>query len=532
MKNQILYDKIKNTHAIAQWEGIGFDPHHGFCIPLFSLRTKTSLGIGEFLDLLPLIDWCAKLSMDVIQLLPINDTGTEKSPYSAISSLALNPVYISLHVLEKCHDTPKLRKLYAELEEFEKLKRANYHDVRAKKLEYLYTYFSCPDIFKRHKEDYYNFFKKHAWVRDYALFRILKNHFDQKPWHNWPKTYQDPTNAKLEEWAKKFEKELKYEIFLQYLCFSQMERVKKYANEKKVFIKGDIPILVNKDSVDVWTQQDSFFREKFAGCPPDRFNREGQNWGFPLFNWKRMEENDYAWWKERLKVAQNIFNIYRVDHAVGFFRIWAVHKGKTPGFGNFEPEDKKKWLEHGSKVFRMMLLNTTMLPIAEDLGTVPKKIQECIKSLGICGTSVLHSQYHWRYPHFFKDAQNYHPVSMTTVGTHDMEPLAAWYKRYPQISKRFAHFMHWDYDGKMTRLQQEQTLTFAHSTSSAFHINMFDEYLSLIEEFTIEPLEDRRINLPGMIIKNNWTLRMNQPLETVSKHEQLNQTLCRILKNP
>jgi 4-alpha-glucanotransferase len=243
-----------------------------------------------------------------------------------------------------------------------------------------------------------------------------------------------------------------------------------------------------------------------------------------------MSKDGHRWWKKRLEVAQTLYHIYRIDHAVGFFRIWGVGPGKDPMQGHFIPKDQESWEENGKRIFSMMLQFTNMLPIAEDLGIVPLNIRKAIKKMGICGTCVVRSMYHSTNKRFFTEGKDYHPLSMATLGTHDMLPMSIWYQSYPRLAKRFAKFIGVKYDRKWSKKHQFKALAFSHKTKSAFTINLLDEYLCLEEAFCIHPEEGRRINHPGTLLESNWTYRIPYTLEKITKHEKLNQKLCQLTK--
>mgnify|MGYP001605191050 CR=1 FL=1 len=462
--------------ATAHLQKIGLFPHHGICLPLFSLHTRLHPGKGTFLDLIPLIDWVKQIGFDVLQLLPIHDTGSARSPYNPISSCALNPLYLSS---ENPH------KLFQD------------------------TFFSLSKT-----SAYQTFLKENPWLSGYARFKALKEQFGGKHWLDWPPNASPPKEA------------IDFHIFVQFHAFRQMQLVHQHATEQGIFIKGDIPILLSPDSADVWENPHLFHLDLSAGAPPDLYNQLGQNWGFPLFNWDAMRKEHFQWWKQRLKVAEKCFHIYRIDHVVGFFRIWGIEKGKKAAEGSFFPPDPTLWAAQGKELLEMMISASSALPMAEDLGTIPKEVYPLLKELGICGTKVLRwEKTDGRYTPFAQ----YEPLSMTTLSTPDMDPLELWWKKYPAESIPFADFMHLAYHPILSAKQRLHILREAHHTPSLFHINLLQEYLALFPELVSSNPENERINVPGTLLPGNWTYRFRPSIEEITTHKGLAEAFASIL---
>ena len=335
-----LSDKLLNSAAGPQWKKMGFSEHHGIDLPLSSIRSQNSCGVGEFYDLIPLIDWCATLKMDVIQLLPLNDSGNDPSPYNGLSSCAINPMYLSLHALPMLDGCPELKDKLLEMKQFNTTQRVVYHEVKIHKKRWLRTYFDKIGPKLVMEEDFLRFIKKNGWVLPYALFKTLKDQLEQNSWFNWPSELKRLDKKKYDELLERNWSEVSFHTLLQYLCSTQLKKIRDYAHSKKVLLKGDIPILISPDSADVWHFPELFELNLGAGAPPDMYNKEGQCWGFPLFRWDILKKHHYHWWKERLSFASNFYDIYRIDHVVGFFRIWAIPLNRPSKEGSFIPQDK------------------------------------------------------------------------------------------------------------------------------------------------------------------------------------------------
>ncbi len=505
------------------WNIIQKKPHHGIAISLSSIHTKKSSGVGEFLDLILLIDFCKKIGFDTIQLLPINDTGPEASPYYAQSSCALDPLFLSLSSL------PNIGVMSQELISFQQylhLPKVALLEIKQKKLAFLYEYFLKTFPSFSHHEAYLTFLKENPWLKAYALFKSLKRTHQDSSFLTWPEEDQKPTDASVQ----KHETSIAFYSFLQFLSFSQMKTVKQYANSQGIYLKGDIPILLSPDSVDVWENPSFFNLDLIAGAPPDAFNKEGQKWGFPIYLWDVLRQNHFSWWKRRLQIAENFFHIYRIDHVVGLFRIFAIEKEKTAKEGFFIPHDPHLWPILGKEILEMLIESSNMLPIAEDLGTIPKEVRPILKELGICRTCVMRWQKKWDHDHSYIPFNEYEPLSLTCVSTQDSEPLALWWAQFPNEAHPFAEMLQIPYQVPLNIETRFTILQKAHATPSYFHINLLQEYLALFPNLVSQNPEEERINIPGTILPTNWTYRILPSIEELIHHEELCQKLESVLK--
>ena len=313
----------------------------GVLIPVFSLRSSDSVGTGEFLDLLEFGTWCKSAGLQVIQLLPVNDTGDDPSPYSALSAFALHPLFIRIQELPEfktlTSSAGPAKKLKALQKEHQDELRLQYRDVLYGKLEIL------RDLFSRNAEailedkGYLSWVKANPWVEEYAVFRSLKQLNDGHGWPAW-KNNQHLSAKEIKALWKAAELPVHFYGWIQYRLEQQFIQVAEGLRGMGILLKGDIPILMNEDSVDVWAHRDIFQFHLRAGAPPDGFSPEGQNWGFPVYNWEELEKTNYDWWRKRLLQADKFYQAYRIDHVLGFFRIWTIPYKNTSGIlGYFQP---------------------------------------------------------------------------------------------------------------------------------------------------------------------------------------------------
>lgn len=522
-------EDIGSTPFAAHWKRIGIRHHHGICTPLFSLRTKNSSGIGEYLDLLPLIDWCKSIKMDVIQLLPLNDAGDDPSPYNALSSCALHPLYLSLHALPELDKYPELRTKLDDLQKLNESQRVAFQDVQSHKLVWLRDYFTLAGDSVLNTKEYLAFKESQPWLKRYALFRVIKDLVSKNHWMSWPQELQTPTEEGVEELLNRYSQEVSFYYLLQYLCFQQMHQAKTYANSQGIFIKGDMPFLISPDSVDVWEFPQYFDLSLAAGAPPDFYNKEGQYWGFPIFKWDVIQADDYQWFKRRLDYCSELYDLYRIDHVLGFFRIWAIPLERPSKEGHYIPEDQSVWEQQASAIFSMLAKSSTILPIAEDLGVTSDLVRATLKKFGICGTKVMRWERAWETDGHFIPIDAYPPMSMTTVSTHDSETLALWWRDLPKEARDYAQYKKWRYIPLLSAEQRQSILWDSHHTSSLFHIDLLQEYLALFPDLVWEDPEDERINIPGKVLPTNWTYRFRPSVEEIAAHEPLRKKMAELL---
>jgi len=307
----------------------------GVVVPVFSLRSEKSCGIGEFADLVPLGKWCRETGLDLIQILPVNDTGYQESPYSALSAFALHPVFMRLEDIPESKgfikDIDLLRK------SVEPQKRVDFAAVLSGKLDILKKIFDKNRSIYKKDESITLWMNQNPWVRNYAIFSTIRSGNLLASWKEWKK-HRNPTAKNLESlWVEHEEKNL-FHVWVQYHLEKQLKLAADTLDSMGISLKGDIPILMNEDSCDVWAERDFFDLSLSAGAPPDMFSTDGQNWGFPVYDWKSLKENDFGWWRKRLKQAAKFYHAYRIDHVLGFFRLWNVPYHMVSGsMGFFNP---------------------------------------------------------------------------------------------------------------------------------------------------------------------------------------------------
>ncbi|MGI6636800.1 MAG: 4-alpha-glucanotransferase [Minisyncoccales bacterium] len=466
---QIMYQSFLKTPSKSQWKKIGLQRRSGVALPLFSIRSKTSAGIGEFKDIKSIIDWCKLTGNSIIQLLPLNDTGFLSSPFSPITSIGLNPIHISLSEIEGGEkESERIKSL------FPMEKRVDYR-VGKEKVSSLKKIFKKANL----SGDFKEFIDKNStWLDDYATFKTLKDFHKNQPWFDWEKDFRDFNKEKVEVFKEKFKDNILFWKWIQWHSFKQLKSVKDYALKNNILIKGDLPHFISKDSVDCWINRDWFKLQYVAGAPPDYFSKDGQTWGMPPFDWEAIELNNFEFIRRRLTYADNFYDIVRIDHLIGLFRTWIVRGSKAVS-GSFDLKEKKDQERRGYTILRKMIDSSTMLLCAEDMGTIPLFCRKTIKDLGIPGLDIGRNQ------------KRYRRLAVSTLSTHDMDLFPEWSSKN-DLNER-------DMDKAMKEIL---------SAPSIFSIPLIFDWLFFSGDIDRLKAPKYRINKPGTISDNNWSIML------------------------
>ena len=441
----------------------------GVLLPLFSLRRDADAGIGDLMALDEWIDWAADHGVGFFQLLPVNELGDEDSPspYSSISSIALEPLYLSL---ERVPGIPSPLPPYpADLPPLQLpggRDLVDYSRVRMYKnglLRQAWEHFCCDEQYEALRANFDAWVEKESsWLDDYANFRVLSIAFGTTAWWSWPVQDTDVARDFISHDQQAL-RQKRYRQWLQWLCAREWDMVRKHADEKGVLLMGDVPIGISVASADVFFRRYLFDMEWSGGAPAegnfaeDPFTAKwGQNWGIPLYRWDVMQNDGMAWWVQRIRKLTEIFRMYRIDHILGFYRIYAFPwmpvrnteflrlspdeaaarcGGRRPGFRprpDDTPEQRRANLMQGDTLLRTILRATPgPTVIGEDLGCVPDYVRPDLSRLRIAGFKIPH----WECDPLGKilKGDTYNPCSFTTFATHDFPPLCSdwseWFSR-------------------------------------------------------------------------------------------------------
>ena len=335
----IVHDGFVNC-PVTYWKGAGV------AIPVFSLRSKKSFGVGEFTDIPLLVDWAKQTGLQLIQLLPINDTtashtSADSYPYGAISAFAIHPLYINIEKVAGKEYANVIKPLKKKQKQLNELPVFDYEKVMKFKWSALKElYQASKDVFKNDL-DYFEFFELNRhWLVPYAAFSYLRDKNKTSDFNKWKnhKTYNESDVQKLVSPSKSHYDDIAFFYFVQYHLHLQLKAAVDYAHKNKIVLKGDIPIGIHRYGCDAWTNPSLYNMNEQSGAPPDDFAIKGQNWGFPTYNWDKMQEDGFQWWRLRFDQMSNYFDAFRIDHILGFFRIWSIPLHAVEGImGRFAP---------------------------------------------------------------------------------------------------------------------------------------------------------------------------------------------------
>ena len=341
LKGELLVLSDDEVHfSLPPWKAAGV------AIPVFSLRSESSWGVGDFGDLKKMVDWAVLTGQRIIQILPINDTTMthtwmDSYPYNSISIYAFHPMYIDPNQLPRLENAELQADFELERLRLNALPDVHYEEVNHLKLEYLKAIFAQEGAETMASKEFQQFTEENSdWLMPYAAFSYLRDRYKTPDFRTWPEftTYdRDRIQAKLES-DEEFRRSLHFYYYLQYLLHVQLLGASNYARKRGVLLKGDIPIGISRNSVEAWAEPNYFNMNGQAGAPPDPFSDKGQNWGFPTYKWDVMQQDNYRWWKHRMRKMATYFDAYRIDHLLGFFRIWEIPSHSVEGLlGHFVP---------------------------------------------------------------------------------------------------------------------------------------------------------------------------------------------------
>ena len=478
-----VYELSQVYFPVFPWKGAGT------VIPIFSLRSEGSFGVGDFGDLKKMIEWADKTHQRVIQVLPINDTNIthtwqDSYPYNSISIYALHPQYTDLRQLPEIKNEERKTHFEQLRQELNALPQIDYERVNNAKMEYLRELFAQEWATIKKRASYKDFFEQNKeWLVPYAAFCYYRDQYGTADFSQWPK---EATVAAI----KATNKEVQFWYFVQYNLDQQMHAAHDFARDHHVILKGDIPIGISRDGVEAWVEPKYFNLNGQAGAPPDPFSADGQNWGFPTYNWDEMLKDGCSWWVRRFRKMAQFFDAYRIDHVLGFFRIWEIPVPEKSGLkGQFAPalglsreeiegygiynhmelflvdhkradrwhpriavqfnEDYEKlndeekynfnrlyndyfyrrnnqfWYQEAMKKLPRLTQATRMLCCAEDLGMVPDCVPWVMNELRILSLEIQSMPKDDKVR--FGHLSQYPYRSVCTISTHDMPTLRQWW---------------------------------------------------------------------------------------------------------
>ncbi|WP_294746178.1 4-alpha-glucanotransferase [uncultured Prevotella sp.] len=581
----VVIEVQQSWFSIPLWKGAGT------VIPVFSLRSEGSFGVGDFGDLRMIVDWCAKTGQNVLQILPINDTTIthtwqDSYPYNSISIYALHPQYTDLRQLPALKDETLKAKYETLRQELNALPQIDYERMMEAKMGYLQAIFKQEGATIKRRASYKKFVDDNRqWLEPYARFCFYRDKYGTATFSEWPKSLPKADAKVLDFW-----------YFIQYVLDQQMRAAHEYARKNKVILKGDIPIGISRDGVEAWVEPRYFNLNGQAGAPPDPFSDDGQNWGFPTYNWDEMLKDDCSWWVRRFRKMAEYFDAYRIDHVLGFFRIWEIPVPEKSGLmGQFAPalgmsreeieaygvyghlddlflvdhkradrwhprisiqfkpayqqlSDEEKdnfnhlyndyfyrrnnqyWYNEAMKKLPRLTQATRMLVCAEDLGMVPDCVPWVMNELRILSLEIQSMP---KDPSVRFGQLQLNPYrSVCTISTHDMPTLRQWWDEdEARTQDYFNSELH--HEGPAPHpmpvsLCKEVVARHLMSPSMLCLLSLQD-WLSIDEHLRLPDQNAERINIPANP-RHYWRYRMHLTIEQLLKADDFNHEVTLLIK--
>ena len=578
-KEAVIYELSQANFPIYPWKGAGT------VIPIFSLRSEGSFGVGDFGDLKLMIDWADKTNQRVLQVLPINDTNMthtwqDSYPYNSISIYALHPQYTDLRQLPEIKDE-KLKAHFEQLrQELNALPQIDYERMFNAKMDYLQALYKQEGTAVKRSAAYKQFVEDNEqWLKPYAEFCYYRDLYGTAEFPTWPKPLPKPDKKVTDFWC-----------YVQFNLDKQMHAAHEHAREHRVILKGDIPIGISRDGVEAWVEPKYFNLNGQAGAPPDPFSADGQNWGFPTYNWDEMLKDGCQWWVRRFRKMAQYFDAYRIDHVLGFFRIWEIPVPEKSGLeGQFSPalglsreeieaygivghddlflvdhKRKDRWhpriavqyqapyerLDEGEKYNFNRLYNdyfyrrnnqfwyqeamkklprltqaTRMLCCAEDLGMVPDCVPWVMNELRILSLEIqsMPKDDKVRFGHLSRNPYR----SVCTISTHDMPTLRQWWDEDKERTQDYYNSMLYRGGEAPHPLPGwlAKDIVSRHLTSpSMLCLLSLQDWLSIDERLRLPDQNAERINIPANP-RHYWRYRMHLTIEQLLREDEFNENI-------
>ncbi|PYK88202.1 MAG: hypothetical protein DME40_12875 [Verrucomicrobia bacterium] len=533
----------------------------GILTPLFALRSEKGLGIGDVATLREFIVWAREIGFGVVQLLPINEVGRDNSPYNAISAMAIEPM--TLHLAPGSPEELSREAFESAManENLVTLRRGpvKYERVRTLKRELLECAFKNfqlnatadrQSVFEQFCE------RESNWLKQYSFFRVLMElNRESETWDEWKREHRDPQTARSwlaeqsTEMRTQFSGREKFFSYVQWIADEQWREVRKFAEKRQVALMGDIPFGISYYSADVFTERNIFHLDWSGGAPPESYFKDdkftikwGQNWGIPVYNWPAMRAQDFAWWRQRVRGVSRIFHIFRIDHVLGFYRIYAfpwrpkrnaeflplTHAqmlektgGRSPHFAPRDDETAENCeanKREGEEYLRMVLAESgATRVVGEDLGTVPRYVRPSLQSLGIAGFKIPQ----WEFlDGRMTPGNEFERLSVATYATHDHKPIRElWREMFDEKSPtreqaredllKIAQF---------AGIAPQEGLEYERAVYPAIMSALFNSnsWIAIVMITDLLARKDR-FNVPGTAATTNWTRRLPKTISQMRK---------------
>ena len=493
----------------------------GVLLPLGAMKTQQDWGVGDFGSLQQWTEFLAGLGVKFIQILPLQETAPgENCPYNALTSFAVDPVYTQIDSVEDIAQSSRAQEfigsLATSLPQWRSALQAPFAAVKEAKYKALwlgYQAFLMHEVAARtaraHAFEAYCSVQE-PWLKGYALFRALKDFYKWQSWTQWPEPYQDFHSQAVAQFEVQYQEFVNFFKYCQWILDQQLRRAKLFAQSKGVYIFGDIPFATNLDSAEVWAEKENYRIGYEIGAPADQFSKDGQRWGLPAYDWNYQLAHNLDLWRRKIRRVTELYDIFRLDHLVGFFRTYVFAPNAQQGA--FDVEGEQNQIDRGYAFLRMVLDEAQgKLPVGEDLGVIPNYVRRMLVDLHIPGYKVLR----WEREDngWYREPKNYPVVSLATTSTHDTETLRGWWETMDINERRNI----WEMisaqktDGNVPFNLETQRLMLKRVLESASALTLFawQDIVGTLE----------RVNTPGTVGEHNWTYRSDvTPQEAREKY--------------
>jgi 4-alpha-glucanotransferase len=470
----------------------------GISVPLFSLRSRQSWGIGEMVDILPAARWLRSAGQSLLQILPMNEMAPgESSPYSALSAMAIDPRFITIRLIPDAADFEALWSgEIALVRQAPMIAHDRISRLKTLALQVCFARF-CENEWDEHTEradalrEYIR--RESWWLDEYALYRALRARSGEQSWTTWEPALRDRDPGALLSAQRQLEQEILFYQYVQWIAAEQWQAVRSGLGDLEIL--GDFPFMVTLDSADVWSRQREFLLDASVGTPPDAFSETGQEWGLPPYDWDAARQGNFEWLRMRARRMADLYDGFRVDHLVGFYRTYIRPLDKRTPF--FSPAGEEAQQELGETIMRIMM-DTRADVSVEDLGTVPDFVRASVRGLGLPGYRV----FRWEPD----DPATYPVTSVAMTGTHDTEPLAVWWEMATPAEREAI--------SRLPSLRVDALEPFNASIRDAILGALYRSPSTIV----LIPIQDvfgwkDRINLPATIGEWNWTYTLPWPVD-------------------
>lgn len=482
---------------------------NGILLPLSAMKTEQDWGVGDFTSLCQWVRFLGGLGAKIVQILPIQETAPGQTcPYSALSAFAVDPVYIDVSAVREVALSPRAQEevnnLQGDIAAWRLFHKAPFKAVKDAKLKVLWQAYQ---FFLEHEAAHgtaqaqafeaYRSAKK-QWLRPYSIFRALKEFYRWQTWTDWPEGLAAYERNAVDAFEAQYREYVDFFAYVQWQADLQLRAAKVCAQSAGVYLFGDIPFGTNLDSAEVWSERENFRLECSVGAPPDQFSENGQCWGLPAYDWKHIQADNFGLWRCKIRRAVELYDLFRLDHLVGFFRTYIFQSGDNKG--GFDILVEQEQIDRGYAFLSMVLESAGgAMPVGEDLGVIPNYVRHMLVEMKIPGYKVLR----WEREDngYYREPRNFPAVSLCTTSTHDTETVRGWWETMDRQERANI----WEMisaqktDGNVPFNLDTQRAILRRVLTSGSALTMFSW------QDIIGTLD--RVNVPGTVCDENWTYR-------------------------